>query len=90
MSYKRGLHSSVLPAVPADADRVPEPYLLQIVKRPKVRVDRKPIARFKLLTPTSQVKLAVMLRPGLCTCRWSSPRCTTYVICCDFETIPVC
>lgn len=63
MSYKRGVHSSVLPAVPADADRVPEPYLLQIVKRPKVRADRRPIARFKLLTPTSQVTLAVMLSP---------------------------
>lgn len=63
MSYKRGVHSSVLPAVPADADRVPEPYLLQIVKRPKVRADRKPITRFKLLTPTSEVMLAVMLRP---------------------------
>ena len=55
MHYKRGVQSSVLPAVPADADRVPEPYLLQIVKKPKVRADRKPIARFKLLTPINQV-----------------------------------
>ena len=56
MSYKRGVQSSVLPAVPADADRVPGPYLMQIVKRPKVRTDRKPITRFKLLTPTNQVQ----------------------------------
>ena len=55
MHYKRGVQSSVLPAVPADADRVPEPYLLQIVKKPKVRADRKPVARFKLLTPVNQV-----------------------------------
>ena len=55
MNFKRGVQSSVLPAVPADADRVPEPYLLQIVKKPRVRADRKPIARFKLLTPIYQV-----------------------------------
>lgn len=60
MKYKRGVQSSVLPAVPADADRVPEPYLLQIVKKPKVRADRKRIARFKLLTPVNQVWLAVL------------------------------
>ena len=55
MKYKRGVQSSVLPGVPADADRVPEPYLLQIVKKPKTRAERKPIARFKLLTPINQV-----------------------------------
>ena len=55
IKYKRGVQGSVLPAVPADTDRLPEPYLLQIVKKPKVRADRKPIARFKLLTPISQV-----------------------------------
>ena len=63
MSYKRGVQSSVLPAVPADADRVPEPYLLQIVKKPKVRADRKPITRFKLLTPTNQVDLITVICP---------------------------
>lgn len=55
IKYKRGVQSSVLPGVPADEDRVPEPYLLQIVKRPKIRADRKTITRFKLLTPTDQV-----------------------------------
>ena len=64
MNYKRGVQSSVLPAVPADADRVPEPYLLQIVKKPKVRADRKPIVRFKLLTPINQVQFAILLTPA--------------------------
>lgn len=65
MSYKRGVQSSMLPAVPGDADRVPEPYLLQIVKKPKVRADRKPITRFTLLTPTFQVQpFFLFVNPG--------------------------
>ena len=68
IKYKRGVQSSVLPAVPADADRVPEPYLLQIVKKPKVRADRKPIAYFKLLTPVNQVQLAHPAHTKLYAC----------------------
>lgn len=65
------MQSSLLPEVPADADRVPESYLLQIVRKPKQRSERKPIARFKLLTPLNQVCL---LFPSSCpdlqaTCR---------------------
>ncbi len=68
---QRGVQSSLLPEVPADADRVPESYLLQIVRKPKQRSERKPITRFKLLTPLNQVCLLV---PSSCpdlqaTCR---------------------
>lgn len=57
------MQSSLLPEVPADADRVPESYLLQIVSKPKQRSERKPITRFKLLTPLNQVRL---LFPSSC------------------------
>ncbi len=71
IKYQRGVQSSLLPEVPADADRVPESYLLQIVRKPKQRSERKPITRFKLLTPLNQVCL---LFPSSCpdshaTCR---------------------
>ena len=71
IKYQRGVQSSLLPEVPADANRVPDAYLLQIVRKPKQRSERKPITRFKLLTPLSQVCL---LFPSSCpklqaTCR---------------------
>lgn len=71
--YHRGVQSSLLPEVPADADRVPESYLLQIVKKPKLRSDRKPITRFTLLTPVNQVCLSASLQSLLLLCLPVSP-----------------
>lgn len=55
ITYKRGVRSNLLPAVPADEDRVPDPYILQVVKRPRLRPDRKAINHFKLLTAAGMV-----------------------------------
>ena len=46
------------PQTPADANLVADPYLLQIVKRPKQRPERRAIAAFKLVTPVDAVSLA--------------------------------
>ena len=59
ISYKRGVRSNILPEVEADADRTPEPYLMQIVKKPRPRQERKPITRFKLFTPVGLVSLSL-------------------------------
>lgn len=50
------MRSNLLPAVPADEDRVPDGYVLQVVKKPKPRQERKLITRFKLLTPIGMVR----------------------------------
>lgn len=55
ISYKQGERSNLLPAVPADEDRVPDSYILQLVKKPKPRQERKPITRFQLLTAVGTV-----------------------------------
>ena len=62
ISYERGVRSNLLPAVPADEDRVPDSYTLQMVKKPKPRQERKLITRFKLLTAVGTVMHAKSLQ----------------------------
>ena len=59
ITFEQGVLSTRMPQTPADADLVADPYLLQIVKRPKQRAERKAIAAFKLVTPVDAVSLAL-------------------------------
>ena len=70
ITFEQGVLSTRMPQTPADANLVADPYLLQIVKRPKQRAERKAIAVFKLVTPVDAVSLAerpvAVVRPVLC------------------------
>lgn len=76
ITFEQGVLSTRMPQTPADAGLVADPYLLQIVKRPKQRAERKAIKVFKLVTPVDAVSLAQQsaARSGLCRARLGSLR----------------
>eukprot|EP00884_Botryococcus_braunii_P008669 jgi/Botrbrau1/17803/Bobra.0127s0052.1 len=48
ITFDKGEVHSVLPSVPADKELVPDSYLLKVLRRPKVRAERKAFVGFSL------------------------------------------
>ncbi|GMH35419.1 hypothetical protein BSKO_03287 [Bryopsis sp. KO-2023] len=51
IQFNLGTITTAMPQVEADKEIIPDPYTLQIVHRPKSRIKRQPIKRFKIITP---------------------------------------
>lgn len=62
IEFRLGEMSSVLPLLDSDRHLIPDPYLMQIVQRPRATQPRSPILRFRLLTERDPTPEEVVAR----------------------------